>query len=180
MPYHLSINTMLPSINEVMGNIDNNSQLIQLLCTFNICENVEPGCCQDCMVRILCEDTNVFHFWWPDPGKLMWKQMSSSKTGMVPSSVIALLWQPPTRSSKAFQQATFCEIGTPRCQLWQVSDKPDPHIVDIRVRGWEMKDAVTLPVIYAAPTVPPKLLGMTSCHCGVQINKTCTTGRRSC
>ena len=34
-----------------MGNNENNSQLIQLLCTFNIGEKVEPVCCQDCMVR---------------------------------------------------------------------------------------------------------------------------------
>ena len=34
-----------------MGNNENNSQVMQLLCTFNISEKVEPVCCQDCMVR---------------------------------------------------------------------------------------------------------------------------------
>ena len=34
-----------------MGNNENNSQLIQLLCTFNISEKVEPVCCQDCIAR---------------------------------------------------------------------------------------------------------------------------------
>ncbi len=37
--------------NDVMGNNENNSQLIQLLCTFNISEKVELVCCQDFMVR---------------------------------------------------------------------------------------------------------------------------------
>ena len=62
-----------------------------------------------------------------------------------------------------------------QCQLWIGADKPDPPMVDIRV--WEMKDGVTTPVIYAAPTAPQKLLVMVSCQCGVHINKTCTTGR---
>ena len=42
-------------------------------------------------VRILREDTYVFFFWCADSGRLMWKQMSSnssSKTGIVPSSVM--------------------------------------------------------------------------------------------
>ena len=84
-----------------------------MLCIFNISETVEPVCCQDCMVRhdeddimltshivhavregtnrvrILCEDTYVFVFWCA--GRLMWKQVSSSKTGMVQSSVITIL-----------------------------------------------------------------------------------------
>ena len=34
-----------------MGSNDNNSQLIQLLCTFNISKKVELVCCQDCMER---------------------------------------------------------------------------------------------------------------------------------
>ena len=92
---------------------ENNSQVIQLPNTFNISEKVEPVCCQDCMVRhdkadimlsymihavregthrvrIPHEDTYVFVFWCADPGRLMRKQMSSSKTGIVPSSVITL------------------------------------------------------------------------------------------
>ncbi len=48
---HFCINTSLPIRNDVMGNNENNSQLIQLLCTFNIREKVELVCCQDCMVR---------------------------------------------------------------------------------------------------------------------------------
>ena len=48
---NLCINTSLPTRNDVMGNNENNSQLIQLLCTFNISEKVELVCCQDCMVR---------------------------------------------------------------------------------------------------------------------------------
>ena len=64
-----------------------------------------------------------------------------------------------------------------QCQLWKGADQPDPPIVDIRVREWEMKDGVTTSVIYAAPTAPSMLLVMVSCQCGVQINKTCTTGR---
>ena len=32
-------------------------------------------------------------------------------------------------------------------------DKPDPPFVDICVRDREMKDEVTTPVMYAAPTV---------------------------
>ncbi len=34
-----------------MGDSENNSNLIQLLCTFNISEKVKPVCCQDCTVR---------------------------------------------------------------------------------------------------------------------------------
>ena len=41
--------TSLPTRNDVMGKNENNSQLIQLLCTFNISE--KPVCCQDSMVR---------------------------------------------------------------------------------------------------------------------------------
>ena len=111
-PYNVCSNTSLPTRNGVMGNNENNSQLTQLLCTFTTSDVVEPVCCQDCMerhdevdimltshilhavrevtqrVRILREDTYVFVFWYADPGKLMWKQMSSSKTGMAPFSVI--------------------------------------------------------------------------------------------
>ena len=50
-PNTLYINTSLPTRNDVMGNNENNSQLTQLLCTFNISENVEYVCCHDCMVR---------------------------------------------------------------------------------------------------------------------------------
>ena len=127
---------MMTSLPDVMGNNKNNSQLIQLLCTFNICE--KPVCCQDSIVRhdeaeimlssymlydikegthrvriFYVKTTFVFLFWRDDPGRLMWNEMSSSKTGMVPSSVISLLWYHSTRCSKAFSQATFCEIGTP-------------------------------------------------------------------
>ena len=45
-PYHLCINTSLPTRNDVIGNNDNNSQLTQLLCTFNISEKLESVCCQ--------------------------------------------------------------------------------------------------------------------------------------
>ena len=51
MPYHLCINTSLPTRNDVMGNNENNSQLIQLLCTLTISAKVKPVCCQDCVVR---------------------------------------------------------------------------------------------------------------------------------
>ena len=83
--------------------------------------------------------------------------------------------QPPTDSN-----ALIHILGVHgQYQVWKGADKPDPPIVDIRVHGWEMKDEVTTPVIYAAPPTPQntKLLVMVSCQCGVQINKTCTTGR---
>ena len=64
-----------------------------------------------------------------------------------------------------------------QCHLWKGADKPDPPIVDIRLHGWEMKGGVTTPVIYAAPTASQKLLAMVSWQCGIQINKTWTTGR---
>ena len=44
-PYHLATNTPLP------GNNDNKRQLIQLLCTFHICEKVELVGYLDCMAR---------------------------------------------------------------------------------------------------------------------------------
>ena len=66
-----------------------------------------------------------------------------------------------------------------QCQLWKEVDKPDPPVVGICVRGWEMKDGVTTPVIYAAPTAPPKLLNMVSWQCGIHIYRICPTGRCS-
>ncbi len=55
--------------------------------------------------------------------------------------------QPPTECN-----ALIHVLGVHRqCQVWKGADKPDPPIVDIRVRGWEMKDTVTTPVIYATP-----------------------------
>ena len=54
--------------------------------------------------------------------------------------------------------------------MWKGADKPDPPIVDISVRGWEMKGGVATPAIYTAPTAPQKLFVMVSCQCGVQIN----------
>ena len=50
-PYHLCINTSLPPRNDVTGNNENNSQLTQLLCTFNISEKFQSVCFQDCMAR---------------------------------------------------------------------------------------------------------------------------------
>ena len=56
-----------------------------------------------------------------------------------------------------------------QCQLWKEVDKPDPPVVDICVRCWEMEDAVTTPIIYAAPTATPKLLNMVSWQRGIHI-----------
>ena len=81
--------------------------------------------------------------------------------------------QPPTQCNSLIQVLSVHG----QCQLWKGADKPDPPIVDIRVHGCEMKDGVSTTVIYAAPTAPQKLLVMVSCQCGIQINKTCTTGR---
>ena len=91
-PYNVCNNTSLPTRNGVMGNNENNSQLMQLLCTFTTSEVVELVCCQDCVERhdeadimltshmlhavregtqrvgILREDTYVFVFWYADPG----------------------------------------------------------------------------------------------------------------
>ena len=53
-----------------------------------------------------------------------------------------------------------------QCEVWKGDDKSGPPVVDICVRGWEMKDRVTTPVVYTAPTAPPKLLHMVSCQCG--------------
>ena len=47
-PYNLCTNTSLLTRNYVMGNNENNSQL---LFTVNISEKVESVCCQDCMIR---------------------------------------------------------------------------------------------------------------------------------
>ena len=58
-------------------------------------------------------------------------------------------------------------------------DTLDLPVVDICVRGWEMKDGVTTPVVYAAPNAPQRFLDMMSCQCGIHFNKTCTTGRCS-
>ena len=86
--------------------------------------------------------------------------------------------QPPKNQPPTDCNALIHVMGVHgQCQVWKGEDKPDPPIVDIRVRGWEMKDGVTTRVIYAAPTAPQQLLVMVSCQCGVQINKTCTTGR---
>ena len=50
-PYHLATNTPLPARKYVMGNNDNKMQLIQLLCPFHICEQVELVSYLDCMAR---------------------------------------------------------------------------------------------------------------------------------
>ena len=48
---YVSMHRYLLEMNDVIGNNEDNSQLIQLLCNFNISEKGEPVCCQDCMIR---------------------------------------------------------------------------------------------------------------------------------
>ena len=84
---------------------------------------------------------------------------------------------PPTLKNQAPTDCNTLIDVHGQCQLWNGVDTHTLPVVDISVRGWEMKDGVTTPVIYAAPNAPQKLLDMVICQCGIHFNKTCTTGR---